>query len=242
MMPVDIQAQYMDLKVVITGQVGYVEISIQEVAEDVVINIRNTAETAIYVRTESGVAINVKTESEVVLNIWTPSGKWVTASEPVSSFIATGYQTIAAGTEVELISVGPGVRGRLMSLGIMATYSVSGGTSYHNIIPYVEIRIYIDGSPTPISFSLDDLDALSGLVLERTRHEGLYHPSYTVLYGLNPVGGLIYSGNDADGIPQEAGGYLNMPIEFFDSISIRVYNDSAYNISARLAAIIGEYP
>jgi len=248
MMPVDIQAQYMDIDVRITGQVGYVKISIQEVAEDVVINIRNTAETAIYVRTESGVAINVKTESEVVLNIWTPSGKWATKAEP-STFgeVKESYYAIGPSSRL-LLHVVNGERGVLRTIGFMIAWSDLTYTI--DEFDKLQIEIYADQDPdapgaTPVWQSTSiGVDLLSGGYAYGGKvHNLLNTNAINKLAASSDRGGLTWAYVNSNGYITACGGYIYVNVECMSDIYVVFKNlHSGETLKIWYAIEYGVYP
>jgi hypothetical protein len=235
--------------------VGSVQLNVYVVNATLNVNVTN-AQLNVNI-TGSQVTLNVNIQTQTVdVKIYTPSGRWVSASDVVSSYIEAYGTTIPAATEVTLISV-TGKRGRLKNLGLWLT---DGGTPF-TIETDLKFRVYVDGS-LRVEFPMGRLDGFTGFhvwklvqALAHALFSGLSLPFNTARVATspdrylvmpfhdNPRGGVTYYIYDyTNNKVREIGGFLIPDIEFSSSLSIRVYNsNTSYSALAYAVAMIGEY-
>jgi len=202
------------------------------------------------------VTINTNIEAQAVdLKIFTPGGRWVTASDLISTAVVARFTELLPAVETTLINV-VGKRGRLKYLGIWF-FDNNTDSSVYNI----RLRIYVDGS-LRAELTLETLDLLTGLsatqlwkALNNHLREGLPLPFNTAKLSATPEKYLImpfFSGprggatyiiwNRTIGFATEAAAYLETEFEFTNSLSIRMYNDHpTAELVGGVIAIIGEY-
>ena len=195
----------------------------------------------------SGVTFNVQTEAGVVLNVHTPSGKWVSASDLLSSVSTGSYSSIASGSEEELVSIPdtPPVRGRIKAIGF---YVVANEPAV-NFWPQIRLRVYVDGESDPsVDLSFREIDLLNGGVIDAAsmhgfnRHTDSLGRYWMYATAVSPRGAVTYAGYDPDvHYYFEAGAFLVLDIEFTSSVSIRVYNGSNKTIGVTMVVLWGEY-
>jgi len=243
--PIEIKASSVTLNVNITGSVTLnVNITGSDVALNVNANITNTN-------------LNVILQSQAVdLKIYTPSGKWVSASDLVSTYIDAYGVLINPNQETTIISVS-GKRGRLKYIGM----EIKNFVGAIDLTQYLRMRIYVDGS-LKADIPLGRLDLFMGFPVEKLRQSLGHHiatnlswPFNTSRIGINPDkylimpffsgprGGVTYFIYDyTNAIITEIGLYINIEFEFTNSFVVKIYNShSSASPTCTVMAVIGEY-
>jgi len=235
-MPIDVQGSTIAIPVDIQGQTINLDVNI----------------------VASTVTINVSVQSQAVdIKIYTPSGRWTTTSETVTASSYSAAVAASPGTEATIISVTG--RGRLMSMG-MWVWPYAGTLT--NIYTDVKIRVYVDGS-LKIELTADRIDMLSGHLAYKIRQAGGHALATGISLPINfvristnpdqylieplvisPRGGLTFIVFDqTNGKWIEWGAHVNVDVEFFSSLQIKIYNgDSNYSAAVGMIAMIGAYP
>ena len=221
-MPIDVQGATIALPVDIQGQT--INLDVNLVASEVTIDVNISAQT-----------VDVK--------IYTPSGRWVTASELLTGSTYVYGTSIAAGDEVELVSLSG--RGRIKQIGFYFERAGTGTDAYNDI----HLRIYIDGESSPsVDVRAAEVDRLNGYVAMTNIIYGINQVTYgtdeyvTVVQSSSPGGAvtsLRWDSGDAEA--QFVGGYIRPEAEFTSSASIRVYNAGSVGAYAYIVVIYGEY-
>jgi hypothetical protein len=233
--PIEIKASSVTLNVNITGS-------------DAILNVNANVTNA---------NLNVVLQSQAVdLKIYTPSGKWVSASDLVGTYIDAYGVLISPNQETTIISVS-GKRGRLKYIGM----NIKNYVGSINLTQYLRLRIYIDGS-LKADIPLDRIDLFMGFPVEKLRqslahhiYTGLSWPFNTSRIGTNPDkylvmpffsgprGGITYFIYDyTNAIITEIGLYINVEFEFTNSFVVKIYNShSSAQPDCTVMVMIGEY-
>jgi len=245
--PIEIRASQVTLNVNITGSQVTLNVNIASSTATLNVNIVGQAMT-----------INTNIEAQTVdLRIFTASGRWVSASDLVSTAVVVRYRTLPPAVETTLVDV-VGRRGRLKYLGIWF-FDNNTNSSVYNI----RLRIYVDGS-LRAELTLETLDLLTGFsatqlwkALDHHLRTALPLPfntarlssspdpeKYLIMpFFSGPRGGVTYIvWNRTSGNAAEAAAYLETEFEFTNSLSIRMYNDHPTStLVGGAIALIGEY-
>jgi hypothetical protein len=236
--------------------VGSVQLNVYVVNSTLNVNVTNTQLNVNITGSQVTLDVNIYTQT-VDVKIYTPSGRWVTASDLVSTYIDAYGTYLPAGQETTLISV-TGKRGRLKNLGIWA----SDGGAGVSIPGYIYLRIYVDGS-LKANIPLGRLDFFMGFPADWLRKAlghalftGIAQPFNTARVATNPDkylvmpflsgprGTMTYLIYDATNVRVvELGGYLEIEFEFMSSLTIKMYNShTSATLMGGVVATVGEYP
>jgi len=209
----------------------------------VIFNVEPTSDAVFKVEAKEGY-FYVETEADVVLNIWTPSGKWVVGSDLLKGSSSTVQQLIQPHQEGEVFSATG--RGRIIGIG----FSITSIGEESDALEQIRLRIYVDGESSPsIDLRMADIDMLNGRLLERRIYWDQYdavvdsNKEFATAKCVNPTGALtrvLY--NRTRNAYQSVGGFLNINIEFYSSVSIRVKDDGHDGAYVWMTVIYGEYP
>jgi len=243
--PIEIKASSVTLNVNITGSVT---LNVNITGSDAILNVNANVTNA---------NLNVVLQSQAVdLKIYTPSGKWVSASDLVSTYIDAYGVLIYPNQETTIISVS-GKRGRLKYIGM----NIKNYVGAIDLTQYLRIRIYIDGS-LKADIPLGRLDLFMGFPVEKLRQSLVHHiatslswPFNTSRIGTNPDlylvmpffsgprGGITYFiYNYTNAIITEIGLYINVEFEFTNSFVVKIYNShSSAQPDCTVMVMIGEY-
>jgi cytoskeletal protein CcmA (bactofilin family) len=201
------------------------------------------------------VNVNILTQ-QADIKIFTPSGRWVTASDLISTYTDAYGTSIPAGSEQRIINIPWAKRGRLKYIGIW----VSDNGQNVDVTASISIRIYIDGS-LKADIPLGRLDFFMGFpaywlknALAHALFTGISLPFNTARVGTNPDKYLVMPFHDGPrgtmtyliynhtaGKIVEVGGYLEAEFEFTNSAEIKMYNSSTTTLYGGAAVIVGEY-
>ena len=247
LMNVNITGQAVKLDVNIASQTAALDIRIVESLTTLNVNIASQT-----------VTINTNIEAQTVdLRIFTPSGRWVSASDLMTTSVTALGVTAGLGQEGAAILV-TGRRGRLKFVGIRVHEH-----STHHDVRGLAIRIYVDGN-LAASFDWGGLNLLMGGLMDQIIAAGQHHVNsglswpffvsrlevrtigelYLIISPYpGPKGGVTYVMWDTyENTIVGFGAYLNVDFEFTNSLLVTLYNSSVSpNVAADIMAIIGEY-
>jgi hypothetical protein len=250
------QTAALDIRIVESLVSINVNIASQTTVLDV--NITGSAATLNVNIVGQAMTINTNIEAQTVdLRIFTPSGRWVSASDLMTTSVTARGVTAGLGQEGTAILV-TGRRGRLKFVGIRVHEH-----STHSDVRGLAIRIYVDGN-LAASFDWGGLNLLMGGLMDQIIAAGQHHVNsglswpffvsrlevYTIgeLYLIispypGPKGGVTYVMWDTyENTIVGFGAYLNVDFEFTNSLLVTLYNSSVSpNVAADIMAIIGEY-
>ena len=245
LMNVNITGSAVTLNVNIVSQTAALDIRIVESLATLNVNIASQT-----------VTINTNIEAQTVdLRIFTPSGRWVSASDLVSTYVEAKDLYLPPNSIRTILHVS-GKRGRLKYLGIWLTDNNAGATPLA-----ITFQIFVDGGLVA-EFDMLSFDRLVGFPVLRLRGALAHHllaglplpfntarlstspEKYLIMpFHNGPRGGLTYIVWDrTNGIITSYGAYLEIEFEFTSSLTIRAYNaDSSVTFVGDLIAVVGEY-
>jgi len=243
--PIEIRASQVTLNVNITGSQVTLNVNIASSTATLNVNIVGQAMT-----------INTNIEAQTVdLRIFTPSGRWVSASDLVSTYVEAKNLYLRPNSITTILHVS-GKRGRLKYLGIWLTDNNAGATPLA-----ITFQIFVDGGMVA-EFDMLSFDRLMGFPVLRLRGALAHHllaglplpfntarlstspEKYLIMpFHNGPRGGLTYIVWDrTNGIITSYGAYLEIEFEFTRSLTIKAYNaDSSVTFVGDLIAVVGEY-